>query len=176
MDTEMEGLAALAAQINEKHLSAQQKAVAAVEDAVEAGRLLLQAKAQLRHGAWLPWLQAHCTLTVRQSQSYMRLANVVPKLDQTKYARVAHLPIRQALNAIAISYDVPRVRAVQTGAKPDAKPDAKMEEDQREEAALKSTLSKPDKKRLDRARDLQLKHMRLDYKIAVAELEATLED
>ena len=39
-----------------------------------AGELLLQAKAALKHGEWLPWLKRHFALTPREAQRYLALA------------------------------------------------------------------------------------------------------
>jgi len=46
----------------------------AVEHAVRAGELLTEAKAQVQHGEWLRWLQAHFPGAPRPAQDYMRLA------------------------------------------------------------------------------------------------------
>ena len=40
-----------------------------------AGLLLREAKAQLKHGDWLPWLQEHFALSPRTASGYMRLPN-----------------------------------------------------------------------------------------------------
>ena len=51
-------LSDIAARINEAHDRASASAKSAVEAGIEAGHLLLQAKEQVRHGGWLPWLEA----------------------------------------------------------------------------------------------------------------------
>lgn len=63
-----------AADINRHHQQAQAHASQAIEHAIEAGRLLLQAKEQLPHGQFLPWLEANCQVSARQAQRYMRAA------------------------------------------------------------------------------------------------------
>ena len=45
------------------------------EHAAECGRRLIEAKALLPHGEWLPWLEANTEVIPRQSQKYMRLAD-----------------------------------------------------------------------------------------------------
>jgi hypothetical protein len=47
--------------------------------------MLLEAKAQLKHGEWLPWLSENFDLTRRTASTYMRLANGKPisHLDAT---------------------------------------------------------------------------------------------
>jgi len=37
-----------------------------------AGDLLTQAKAQVPHGQWLPWLHDHCTISERTAQLYTK--------------------------------------------------------------------------------------------------------
>ncbi len=39
------------------------------------GQALIQAKASLNHGEWLPWLAIHFPKTPQVAQAYMRLAN-----------------------------------------------------------------------------------------------------
>ena len=67
-------LPALAERINAAHDAAFRSAQSAIEAAVECGRLLIQAKAALEHGEWLPWLDANTRVGARQAQKYMRLA------------------------------------------------------------------------------------------------------
>ena len=53
-------LADLAARIKAEHEATAIAMRRGVEHAMAAGDLLLEAKAQLKHGEWLPWLAAHC--------------------------------------------------------------------------------------------------------------------
>jgi hypothetical protein len=73
---------------------------AALERARQAGQLLLEAKAQCRHGEWLPWLSANVRLSERTAQGYMRLAVEWERL-QANPQRVADLPLRDALALLA---------------------------------------------------------------------------
>jgi hypothetical protein len=86
----------LAAEIQAAHAAALAAARTSVEKAVEAGKLLIEAKAALPHGQWLPWLR-DIGLSPRTAQRYMQLA-LVPA---DKYVTVAHLGIKRALEAIA---------------------------------------------------------------------------
>lgn len=66
-------------QINLEHRLANSKAIEAVQHATNCGLMLLQIKASLNHGEWLPWLNGEIEsgrLVVKRSQanSYMRLA------------------------------------------------------------------------------------------------------
>ena len=47
---------------------------ASVIHAMSAGDLLTEAKAQLKHGLWLPWLAKNCAISERTAQLYMKLA------------------------------------------------------------------------------------------------------
>ena len=74
-EARQDGLADLAARINAEHDAAFGRAREAVQHAAECGRLLLEAKAQVRHGEWLSWLEVDTKVSARQSQKYMRLAD-----------------------------------------------------------------------------------------------------
>jgi hypothetical protein len=67
---------------------------------VAAGELLIEAKALVGHGQWLPWLREHCDMPERTAQLYMRLAN---NKDDLKNRNVADLGIRGAVAEITKS-------------------------------------------------------------------------
>jgi hypothetical protein len=46
----------------------------ALEHALRAGELLVEAKGQLKHAYWLPWLRDRVELSERDAQNSMRLA------------------------------------------------------------------------------------------------------
>lgn len=83
----------IADQANEYHRRAETAAKSAIEYATEAGKLLIEAKQQVRHGEWMPWLKANVAFSERTAQGYMRVAR------NTK--RVADLPLREALKTLA---------------------------------------------------------------------------
>ncbi len=90
----------LAAAINADHAAAERTARKALDHARAAGDKLLQAKAQVDHGQWLPWLSAHCPdVAVRTAQAYMRLAGNWGTLE-AKYAESAYLSIDAALKLL----------------------------------------------------------------------------
>jgi hypothetical protein len=66
---------------------------------MNAGDLLIEAKKQLKHGQWLPWLEQYCALSRRTVQLYMKLAEhreIIEK-EQSKCATgVAHLTLNEA--------------------------------------------------------------------------------
>jgi hypothetical protein len=73
-----------AAEINRLHHAAQRSAGEALQLARQSGDLLLTVKAQLDHGAFLPWLEANCDFGTRQAQKYMRLAMNWARLDASR--------------------------------------------------------------------------------------------
>jgi Protein of unknown function (DUF3102) len=96
-------LADLAAAINDEHVAAESAAAEAIHRARHAGELLLQAKAQLQHGQWLPWLTANCTVGARQAQRYIRLTQNWDTLLNT--TSTSHLGIDAALRMLAAPTD-----------------------------------------------------------------------
>ncbi len=91
----------IAQRISNEHQACRNAAQSAVEHAICAGELLLEAKSKVPHGHWLSWLEGNCGIAERTAQAYMRLARELPKLEPGKAQRVADLPFRQALSAIA---------------------------------------------------------------------------
>ena len=59
------------------------------EEVINIGNLLVEAKEQVKHGEWLPWLKANFGLSIRSAQNYMAVARFA-----AKYATVAHLRLR----------------------------------------------------------------------------------
>lgn len=84
----------LAVEIRREHEACEQHALSTVEHAARAGELLTEAKAQVRHGEWLPWLEANFPATSRVAQAYMRIA--------ANAKSVSHLPsVNSALKELA---------------------------------------------------------------------------
>ena len=94
--------AGLAQQINAEHEGVVRAVRSALEHARRAGDLLIEAKAQAKHGKWLPWLKQHCpAVSPRTAQGYMRVARRWPELSAAMNTQhVAHLPLRQALSML----------------------------------------------------------------------------
>ena len=86
----------LADVIRKNHSEAATSLRLAVLHAITAGEALIEAKKQVKHGEWLPWLSENCEISERAAQGYMRLA----RLPVEKRAAVADLPLREALSAI----------------------------------------------------------------------------
>ena len=96
--TDLDGMAQRA---NAAHRLARDAAARAVEHAMEAGRILLEAKAVVGHGNWLDWLGRNVEFADRTARLYMRLAETVPALPDTDRQRVAEMSLRQAAKAIS---------------------------------------------------------------------------
>jgi hypothetical protein len=64
----------LAARIRIEHEATAAALQRRVMHAMAAGDLLIEAKAQLKHGQWLHWLAKHCVISERTAQLYVKLA------------------------------------------------------------------------------------------------------
>ena len=93
-------LSDLATEINTHHEQAQANAKRAIEHALKAGEYLIEAKAAVAHGEWLPWLKEHTEIPERTAQHYMRLANNREQLE-AKTATLADLTVTEAVQQIA---------------------------------------------------------------------------
>jgi hypothetical protein len=58
--------------IGAAHEEALAAAGTAVARAIEVGRLLAEAKSQLRHREWAGWVEAHCAFGTHQAAKYLR--------------------------------------------------------------------------------------------------------
>jgi Protein of unknown function (DUF3102) len=96
-------LADLAARIRQEHDAVGHALKRGLEHAINAGNLLLEAKAQLKQqgGAWLPWLSEHCQVSERMAPRYMQLARHAPWLEANP-TRVSDLSVRGALALLAV--------------------------------------------------------------------------
>jgi hypothetical protein len=94
----MTTLTKIAADANAAHERCRAAAGEALEHALTAGRLLLQAKANVPHGEWSVWVSKHCMFSERLAQTYMRLSRELPKVNPQ---RVADLSVRAAVKLLA---------------------------------------------------------------------------
>lgn len=89
-------------QINIEHQLANSKASEAVQHATNCGLMLLQVKASLNHGEWLPWLNGEIeagrlAVGERQARRYMQLAS-----NRTRESNLIETPsIRAALELLS---------------------------------------------------------------------------
>lgn len=88
-------LSQLAKRINREHAACERALKDGLQHAVEAGKLLIEAKKQCEHGKWLPWIKESCEFSARTAQGYMRVSNKL--IEDGNAQRVAHLSYRQAM-------------------------------------------------------------------------------
>ena len=103
-------LAALAVEIEATHEAVQGAFRTTLERAAECGRLLIEAKALVGHGNWLPWLEQNTTVGARQSQKYMRLAKGWPEIEANA-SPDSHLTLTDAVALLAEPKDEPTALA-----------------------------------------------------------------
>jgi hypothetical protein len=89
----------LATEIRDHHEAAQAAFRTSIEEAVLCGEKLIEAKAQLPHGGWLPWLERNFPASARTAQGYMRLA----RCEDAQ--ALAHLGVEAALKQLAAPKD-----------------------------------------------------------------------
>jgi hypothetical protein len=99
-------LADLAARIKAEHGAAAQSLKDSVRHAMTAGDLLIEAKARVPHGRWLPWLADHVSISERTAQLYMRVAKNRAEIENQMRNDVADLTLNEAAALLALSSDV----------------------------------------------------------------------
>ena len=61
-----------------------------VADAIEIGRLLMEQKATLDHGEFLPWIERKLPFNVRTAQNYMAVFRHRDKCESVSYLQEAY--------------------------------------------------------------------------------------
>jgi hypothetical protein len=107
-------LADLAARIRAEHDAAGGALKRSLQHAIAAGELLLEAKDQLKHGQWLPWLES-CGISERTAQRYIRLVHN-RKAIETKSDKMSDLSVSGALAMITAPRDELSVHFAQSAA------------------------------------------------------------
>lgn len=89
--TELDNLA-LARRANEAHRQVVGSARTALEQALEAGRALLEAKQRCPHRGWKAWVADHFEGSLRTAQRYVRLAVNWPRwgVEATRVSPISH--------------------------------------------------------------------------------------
>jgi Protein of unknown function (DUF3102) len=95
----------LAARIRIEHRAASDKLSEALAHAMAAGDLLIEAKALVPHGGWLPWLAANVEISDRTAQVYMRAAKNRAEIEANAQS-AADLSLGEAMALLALSSDV----------------------------------------------------------------------
>lgn len=97
-----DSLRELAAEINTHVADAESAARSALAAALAAGELLNRAKSMVPHGEWESWITSNTKLAPRTARAYASLAARMPLLPEPERQRVAELPVREAVRAIAM--------------------------------------------------------------------------
>jgi len=97
----------LAAQINREQAAFEQSLKTGLAHARQAGELLIEAKARMEHGTWLPWLKQNCKVSEWSAQAYMRIARRYSEL--TKSGTVTDLTLRDGLKLLTETNQIERV-------------------------------------------------------------------
>lgn len=77
--------------IQHHHRAATAAAGVAIRHAIEAGRLLIEAKAAMPHGDFGPWVESECGIGYRTARRYMRAAAKWGAMPETEWPAVANL-------------------------------------------------------------------------------------
>jgi hypothetical protein len=101
----------LAARIVAEHRAVSTALKDSVRHAITAGELLIDAKNQVPHGQWLPWLRDHCTISERTAQLYMRCARNRSAIEDQIRNSVADLSLNEAAAVLMLSSDVRKLLA-----------------------------------------------------------------
>ncbi len=96
---EVERLSGLAEKINAEHRACEDAVGAALTHAMNAGELLVEAKASLPHGAFGPWLVENFAGSDRTARAYMRVHSHRDELEAKRQSS-ATLSIDGALKAL----------------------------------------------------------------------------
>jgi hypothetical protein len=90
----------LAEQINAEHRQCEAALQSGLQHALEAGRLLIEAKKLCLHGTWLPWLEENFEGKNRTARAYMQVAQRWPEVEANRQ-HVANLSYREVLRLVA---------------------------------------------------------------------------
>jgi hypothetical protein len=93
-------LADLAAKIKQQHAGVEKYLTRSVEYAMDAGDLLIEAKQQLEHGQWLPWLAESVEISESTARRYMRLARNRGATEANR-SRMTDLTVNGVLAALS---------------------------------------------------------------------------
>jgi hypothetical protein len=109
--TTSNSLADLAARIRAEHEATATALKDSVRHAIAAGEMLIEAKALLKHGQWLPWLREHCTISERTAQLYMRTAKNRKVIEDQIRNGAADLSLNETAALLMMSSDVRQLLA-----------------------------------------------------------------
>jgi hypothetical protein len=89
----------LIARIEAEHAAVGQALGSALAHALACGELLIEAKRQVKHGEWRPWIEANCMVPARTARHYMALARRKKRLTDEN-GNVLPLSVHAALRTM----------------------------------------------------------------------------
>jgi Protein of unknown function (DUF3102) len=113
----------LAARIKVEHSAVSESLRESVRHSIAAGELLIEAKAQVAHGQWLPWLRDHVEISERTAQVYMRCAKGREEIEKQIRSGAADLSLNEATAILALSSDIKRLFDFWTKRAPEMSPE-----------------------------------------------------
>jgi hypothetical protein len=99
----------LAARIRAEHEATADALKTSIGHGIAAGELLVEAKEQVPHGEWLPWLKTNCAISERTAQLYMRLAKNRIAIEEQIRNGVADLSLNEAAALLMLTSDVKKL-------------------------------------------------------------------
>jgi hypothetical protein len=102
----------LVTEINKAHGEVERAFTSAIDNALVAGKLLLEAKSLVKHGNFNIWIKTNCEFSDRMARAYMRVANKFPTLPDKERQRVADMSLRGVLKLFASPGGKPRMNQV----------------------------------------------------------------
>jgi hypothetical protein len=96
----------LAARIRAEHAATGAALKSSIDHSIAAGELLIEAKAKVPHGQWLPWLRDNCAISERTAQLYMRLAKNRTAIEGQIRNGVADLSLNEAAALLMLTSDM----------------------------------------------------------------------
>ena len=94
-------LVALAIEINALQDQVEYAQQSTVIYAVRCGAKLIEAKKQVAHGEWLPWLKDNCKVSQGYAYKYMQIANQYPELLNANFAPARSFNLKQAIELLS---------------------------------------------------------------------------
>lgn len=104
----------LATIANREHALAFEAGVSFIEHAIRAGEALLEAKAQIRHGEWLPWLAKNFDASEDTAERYMKVAS-----NSARVRNLEEPTLRKALEALSPPDLDPTMAVMSSSASPE---------------------------------------------------------
>ena len=86
-------------ELNDLHQQIEGKLRSTVQDAIRAGELLTQAKDDLPHGAFLPWIEQNCVFSERTAHRYLQLYKYRDKTVRLADLHDAYKQVKQLESA-----------------------------------------------------------------------------